>query len=483
MRWLKPLWKPRPPRPGGYREVWRVAAPIIVSMASFTLMQFIDRMFLARHGSVSLRAALPAGILAFTLTVFFQTLAGYAGTFVAQYHGAGRKAECARATAQGIWLALITWPLGLALIPVGIGLLTAAGHPADVLEAEIVYLSILMLGCGFWSLTHAVSGFFSGRGDTRTPMFASLVANLANIVLDYALIFGKWGFPAWGIAGAAVATVISSMLGMVILLALYYRPRIRTEYGTWSGRRFDWVLMKPLLRFGTPAALQTLQDVGAFAFFVVLLGRLPEADMAASNIAFSINNIAFMPLLGMGMAATIVVGQYQGARDPATAERAGRTAMNIGWIYMSVIALSFLLLPEFYFSLFTGEREGMVSMADVMPTGRWLLIMMAVWGLLDAINLIVSGALRGAGDTRFVLTATSLAIWLVWIPGELVILLWLEAGLIAAWLWMTVFVFLLAGVFWVRFRRGRWKSIEMIRRDPPAPIAAVHAANLPELET
>ena len=112
-----------------------MAAPIIVSMASFTLMQFCDRVFLARHGSVSLRASLPAGILAFTLTSFFQALAGYAGTFVAQYHGAGRKKECAEATAQGLWLGLLTWPLGLALIPIGSWLLSAAGHPADVLEA------------------------------------------------------------------------------------------------------------------------------------------------------------------------------------------------------------------------------------------------------------------------------------------------------------------------------------------------------------
>jgi MATE family multidrug resistance protein len=230
--------------------------------------------------------------------------------------------------------------------------------------------------------------------------------------------------------------------------------------------------MGPLLRFGTPAALQTLQDVGAFAFLVVLLGRLPEADLAASNIAFSINNVAFMPLLGMGMATTIVVGQYQGARNPETAAKAGLTAMKMSWAYMGVVALSFLLLPGPYFSLFTGDSAGMVTMADVMEKGRWLLVMMALWGMLDAINLVVGGALRGAGDTRFVLICTTLATWLVWIPGEAILLLWLDAGLIAAWLWMTVFIFVLAVGFWVRFRRGRWKTIEMIRHEPPVGEAA-----------
>ena len=468
-RWtsLKP-----PPSPGGYREMVRVAAPIIVTMASFTTMQFADRIFLAHHGSVSLRAAFPAGILALTLTMFFQALAGYSGTFVAQYHGAGQKRECGRATAQGLWVGLLTWPLGLALVPVGFWLLTVAGHPADVLAAEKTYLGILMLGCGFWAMGNAASGFFSGRGDTRTPMIAHIVSNLANIALDYALIFGRWGFPAWGIAGAAAATVLSSALGLAVLLAIYFRKEFRAEFGTWSGRRLEGRLMKPLLRYGVPASINSLQDVGAFTFFVVLLGRLPAADMAASNIAFSINNVAFMPLLGMGMAATILVGQYQGARKAATAERAGWTALKIGWAYMGVVALSFLLFPEPYFALFTGDAPGMVSLGEVLVKGRWLLGMMALWGLLDAINLMLGGALKGAGDTRFVLVYSALATWLVWMPGELVLLLWLEAGLMAAWVWMTLFVFLLAAGFWLRFKRGKWKTIAMITQAPVVvPVA------------
>ena len=450
-----------------------MAAPIIVSMASFTLMQFCDRVFLARYGSVELRAALPGGILAFTLTSFFQALAGYAGTFVAQYHGAGKKAECGRATAQGLWLGLLTWPLGLALIPAGFWLLSAAGHPADVLVAEKTYMGILMTGCGFWSMTNAVSGFFSGRGDTRTPMWAGIVANLLNIVLDYAHDFRPLGLSGVGHRGRGggdrdfVGAGTGDSAGDLFPGAV---PARNTPRG--RGWRLDWQLMGPLLRFGVPSALNTIQDVGSFAFFVLLLGRLPAADMAASNIAFSINNVAFMPLLGMGMAATIVVGQYQGARDPALAERAGLTAMKMAWAYMGIVALTFLFFPRPYFSLFTGDGEGMVSMSEIMVKGRWLLVMMAVWGLLDAINLVIAGALKGAGDTRFVLLCTSLATWLLWIPGEVVLLLWLDAGLLAAWIWMTAFIFLLAIGFWLRFRRGRWKTIEMIQQAPLEPQPA-----------
>ena len=373
-------------------------------------------------------------------------------------------------------MGLLTWPLGLALVPFGFWLLSVAGHPADVLAAEKIYLGILMLGCGFWAMGNAASGFFSGRGDTRTPMVAHIASNLANIALDYALIFGHWGFPAWGIAGAAVATVASSAVGLAILLGVYFRKKFRDEYGTAAAQHLEWRLLKPLLRYGIPASLNSLQDLGSFALFVVLLGRLPEADLAASNIAFSINNVAFMPLLGMGMAATILVGQYQGARKPATAERAGITALKIGWAYMGFIALTFVLIPQPYFALFTGEAPGMVTLGEVLDKGRWLLAMMAIWGLLDAINLIVGGALKGAGDTRFVLIYSALTTWLIWMPGELVLLLWLDAGLMAAWLWMTLFVFLLAGGFWLRFKRGKWKAIEMIPQAPVPGIAALPSA-------
>ena len=171
------------------------------------------------------------------------------------------------------------------------------------------------------------------------------------------------------------------------------------------------------------------------------------------------------------MAATILVGQYQGARKSATAERAGFTALKMAWVYMGVVALSFLLFPQPYFALFTGDAPGMVSLGEVLGKGRWLLAMMALWGLLDAINLVVGGALKGAGDTRFVLVYSALTTWLVWMPGELALLLWLDAGLMAAWLWMTVFVFLLAIGFWLRFKRGKWKTIEMIRHEPPVAEA------------
>lgn len=454
--------------PGGYRETLEVAWPLIVSMGSFTLMQFADRLFLAWHSAVSIQAALPAGILAFTLISGFVALAGYANTFVAQYHGAGDPRGCSRATAQGLWLALLSWPLILLLIPVGWGILRLSGHEPRVLAEEHAYFTIVMLGGVASPLGAAISSFFSGRGDTRTTMFTNLLGHVANVALDYALIFGRWGFPALGIRGAAWATVIAGFVSPVLLFLLYWRRPYAEAFGTRAELRFDSALFRRMIRFGTPAAVHLVLDVGAFTLFVLLTGRLDAISFAASNIALSINNVAFMPLIGMGIAASILVGRYQGQRRSDLAERAAWSSLKLGWLYMAVVGISFAAWPEAYLKLFAARGQEELPASALVPVGRQLLLMMAIWGLFDAANLIIGGALKGAGDTRFVMIYSLAMAWGVWIPAEWIVFQSPRRGIIPAWIVMTAYVFLLAAGFFWRFLRGTWRRIELI--EPLRPL-------------
>ncbi|HBA84450.1 MAG TPA: MATE family efflux transporter [Verrucomicrobia bacterium] len=468
---LKERWRKQ--SPGGYRETLRVAYPLIISTGSFTVMQFCDRMFLAWYSSSAIKAALPAGILSFTFICGFMALAGYANTFVAQYHGAGDRLGCSRATAQGVILSLLSWPLMLLLMPVGFWILKLSGHAPDVLADELIYFKILMWGSVTVPLGSAIGSFFTGRGDTFTNMIATIVANVVNIVLDYALIFGRWGFPEMGIAGAAWATIVSGLVTPAILFALYFcQQKLVAEYDTWKTFRWDGALLWRMVRFGAPSAVHLLLDISSFTLFVLWVGRMGGTEQAASNIALSINNLAFMPLIGMSIAASILVGQYQGRRDSATAERASWSALKIGWIYMLIVALTFILFPRAYFSLFTDRSASGVLLADILPMGRYLLLMMAVWGLMDAANLILSGALKGAGDTRFVMYYSVAMNWCFWITGEALIIFVFDGGLLAAWSWLTAYVMLTAfGFFW-RFRGGRWKTIDLLERETPRQPSA-----------
>lgn len=459
----------QPESPGGYRETLRVALPLVASMASFTVMQFCDRLFLSWYSSVSIRAALPAGILAFTMICAFMALAGYAGTIVAQYHGAGDPSSCSRATAQGVWVALLSWPLILALLPPGRWLLVHAGHAPDVVPEELAYFTILMVGGVTVPLGAAVSGFFIGRGDTRTNMLASMAGHAVNAVLDYGLIFGRFGMPRLGITGAAIATVAAGVVTPAILLLIYFAPRMHARYGTRRHLRLEPAMMRRLLRFGLPSAWHMLADVGTFAAFVLLSARLEATALAASNIAFSINNLAFMPLVGLGMAASILVGQHQGAGRSRYAERAGWTALKLGAFYMVLTGVSFACFPGMYFRLFASGQNNGLEAAALLPVGRRLLLMMAAWGLMDAVNIILGGALKGAGDTRFVMLYSIIMGWVVWLGGEVLILVVFRRGIVAAWVWLMIYVWILAIGFFLRWRRGKWKAIRMI--ESPTPMS------------
>lgn len=460
----------RPPSPGGYRELWRLAYPLVLSTAGMTINQFVDRILLGRHSLVNIQAALPAGIMAFTLIAGFMALCGYVNTFVAQHHGAGQPRECARMTAQGVFLALLSWPVMLALIPLGEWLLRLSNHPPAVLEAELAYFRPLLWGSVAVPLGHAIGSFYTGRGDNLRNMLAMLAGNAVNIVLDYAWIFGRWGFPEWGIAGAAWATVIGGFVPPLLLFLHYFgSARIRRLYDTVGTFSFQWLETRRLLRFGLPAALHFILDIGGFTFFVLLLGRLGGLELAASNIAFSINHLSFMPLVGLGVAVSTLVGQYQGRGDSATAEKAGWRGMIMGWAYAFATGLLFVLVPGPLFRIFA-EKGNPASVAPLLPLARPLMIGVAAWGLLDACNIILSSALKGAGDTRFVMAWSMAVCWGFWITGELVILLFLKAGLMASWVWLVLYVCILGLGFLWRFRSGRWKTIEVIDRQiPPLP--------------
>ena len=451
---------------GGYRELLQVAWPLIVNSGTFAVLNFSDRLFLSSYGEAEFRASLPAGILFFTLVCGFMALAGFVNTFVAQMWGAGDKQGCARATAQGIFFSIISIPLIMVLAPFGLWILRLSGHGPDVLVLEQEYLSILMWCGGGMTLSSALSSFFSGRGETRVIMVCNIVANGINVLLNYLLIFGKWGLPEMGIAGAGWATVIGSWISPVIFAALYFSPRINAEFGTLRNLRYDHRLFKRMIRFGLPSGLHWCLDVAAFSVFVLLVGRIGDVEHIASNIALSINLIAFMPMIGMGIAASILVGQYLGREQPHYAEKAGWLALKIGAGYVAFISTTFLLFPGFYTRMFASDTASMVPTEELMRTVRILLAMLAVWGVADASALILSGALKGAGDTHFVMYFQSVVAWGFLVVGQVLIVVALKGGIYLSWGWTLCYVLILGFGFLLRFRSGRWKSIDLLDRRP-----------------
>ena len=208
-------------------------------------------------------------------------------------------------------------------------------------------------------------------------------------------------------------------------------------------------------------------DLASFSFFVLLVGRIGETAFIASNIALSVNMIAFMPAIGIGQAVGTLVGQFQGRGDSDSAEKIARKGLGISWGYTLLVKLSYLLMPAVYIRLFA--RGEVMPFEEIFPITYALLFCAALWGVLEATNAVLSGALRGAGDTHFVMWFHTAIAWGVFATGEALILLVFGGGVVAAWTWAIVYFMLLSIGFIWRFRSGRWKQIELIGRKPSLP--------------
>ena len=450
--------------PDSYREIIAVSFPIIAAMAGRTIMMFCDRLFLAQHSQLELQAALPAGILSFTMMCVFYGTVSYAGTFVAQYFGADDHEGCSRALAQGIFLAILSAPVMAAMAVPGTYILGLAGHAPEVFELEKVYFRIMMFSAAGPIFTAAASSFWNGRGKTVHTMLAVLAGAGMNILLDYLMIFGRLGFPEMGIEGAAVATAISSFIPGTILTVAAYTGRTAREYRTRENFRFSGKLTARILRFGFPAGLQIFMDVASFTIFIFIAGRLGTVDFTANNLVFSVNNLAFNPLLGFGFATTVIVGRCIGMRRTDMAVRATRRTLLLSLCYFLPLAATFVAFPNFYTRLFFSP-DSACSLEELASTAGKLLAIVAAWGVFDAVNLMYGGALRGAGDTKFVVLVSGILAWGFWIPGVLYLYVVLDAGIVGLWLFTSLYVAIFGLVFFLRFRTGRWRDIDLLGRE------------------
>jgi len=447
--------------PDSYREIIAISFPIIAAMAGRTIMMFCDRLFLAQHSQLELQAALPAGILSFTLLCVFYGTVSYSGTFIAQYFGAEDKEGCSRSLAQGLFLTMLSAPILAALAIPGSLLFDFSGHAPEIIALEKVYFQILMFSAAGPVFTAAASSFWNGRGKTVPTMLAVMAGAGINIFLDYVMIFGKLGFPEMGIKGAAIATAISSFIPGTLLTIAAFTGKTAVEYRTRENFRFSKRLTRRIIKFGFPAGLQIFMDVASFTVFIFIAGRLGAIDFTANNLALTVNNLTFNPLLGFGFATTVIVGRCIGMGRNDLAVKVTRRTLLLALCYFVPLAATFVLFPGFFTRLFFSP-DSVCTVEELASTAGKLLALIAAWGVFDAVNLMYSGALRGAGDTKFVVWASGLLAWILWIPGVIYLYAVQNAGIVTLWLFTSLYIAILALVFFLRFRTGRWKRIDLL---------------------
>lgn len=444
-----------------YKDIFTLSLPLILSMSGIMLMQFVDAIFLSWYSADAIAAVVPAAMASMMITSAFSGTAGYTSIFVAQFLGAGRRESAAQAVWQGTWFALVSGLLLMLVALAATPLFAVVGHAPRLQAMEATFFRISCFGALFVVLSSAVSGFFMGRGDTRTVMVVQLSSLALNAVLDYVFIFGKFGAPEMGIMGAALATVSASGAGAAAFTVLFFTKRNRGEWGTWKSRAFDPALFGKLVAFGFPSGVRFTIEMTAWTIFVFFIGRIGGAELAATNIAWRINGIAFFPIIGFAQAVSILVGNAQGAKRSDVAKKVVWRGLFISQLWMLLLATVFVTLPLPLLNIFnTADPTQAAVFARLEATGVILLRFVALYCLVDAFNYIFVSALIAAGDTRWTLVA-SLILNAVFIFALFAADHW-RRTLNTEWIIATAFVMVQALVWYGRFLQGKWRNFEVV---------------------
>lgn len=446
--------------PGGIKELLVLAVPMIISTACDGIMTLTDRLFLARVGPEQMNAALGGGVTMQMLMFFFVGLTGYSTALVAQYFGAGDKPKASIAAFQAIIVTILAWPIILLLKPLTIHFFHFMNIPQSQIGYQVEYLNILAWGGLFSMMRYTLGCYFSGIGKTKIVMVATIVAMVVNVILDYILVFGKFGFPAMSVKGAALATIIGAFCAMVILIIAYLKHNNRVEFAVMKSFHFNPTIMKKLLYYGSPAGMEMFLNFAAFSTMVALFHSRGDVAATATTIMFNWDLVSFIPLLGIEIAVTSLTGRYMGAEKPELAHRSAISAVKTGIFYSVVILALFVFIPETLVRVFHPENPSAVF-DEAVPIAVAMIRIASLYVLVEAVLVALVGALRGAGDTYFTMIASVTAHW-SFIPILYVALDVLKLSVPFSWFLLVLFFLVFCTVLIYRFRSGKWKKLRVI---------------------
>jgi MATE family multidrug resistance protein len=431
-------------------------------------MTFTDRLFLSRLGSEQMNAAMGGAVAMQMMMFFFIGLTGYTTALVAQYYGSGQKKMSGVASFQAILIALAAYPIILLCSPLSLHFFSYMHVPESQLPYQISYFNIVIYGVIFSILRNCLSCYFSGLGRTKVVMMAALASVLVNVVLDYIMIYGKLGFPAMGVSGAAIATIIGSITGLGVLAAVYFGRYNRENFDIMKSFKFNKVVMRKLLYFGYPAGLELFLNFLGFTVIIFMFHSRGTEVATATTIMFSWDMATFIPLLGIEIAVTSLVGRYMGAGDPETAHRAAMSGIKTGIFYSVVVLILFVTIPEKLAMVFRPQTHSLIF-DQALPIATSMIRIATLYVLAEAMMVALVGALRGAGDTHWTMIASVTFHW-TFIPLLWVMFHVFNASAVMGWLALVILFLIFCFALYLRYRSGKWKKMRVI--DVELPVMA-----------
>jgi len=436
------------------RDVLRLALPAMGEQLLSMTVGIVDTFLVGHLGAAPLAAVGLANQWIFMAMTLFGAIATGATALIARFIGAKDPEQADEVLRQAMLLGVLVGTaatvLGLTLTEPAIRLLGAQG---EVIALGTAYLRTVAGIFLFSTLMFIGNASLRGAGDTRTPLLVMLVVNAINIAVAWTLVNGMFGFPRLGVVGSAVGAATGRLIGGVLVVSILLKGRSGIHLRLY-GMHFDREMIRRILHVGVPTGLEQLLFRTGHMVFARILAEMGTVVYAANQVAINAWSLSFMPGFGFALAATTLVGQSLGAKDPEGAQQRGYTAYRLGAALMGAVGLTFLLFPAQIMGFFTDE-------AEIIAVGTLPLRMIGLIQPILAATMIFAGALRGAGDTRWPMAVTGISIWFIRLPlAYLFGLVW-GWGLAGAWGAFALDLSLRGLLNFLRFRGGRWKTVKV----------------------
>lgn len=456
------------PPQSGMTQVASMSWPASLTMLNTTVIKFVDGYMVSHVGHVEFGAQYAAGMLAFGPEAMALGLLTVVNTFVSQNFGAGRNRRAGLYAWAGVAIAVCFAALMLPLAGLAGPIFSALNHTAALQAQEAMYFRYMIFGALLTLPARVFEQFFFGIHRSRIVLAVSVLANVVNVAVNYALIFGEFGMPRMGLEGAAIGSLTAWGLQLVVLAAVFLARPMRRKFGTHMVRRLRWRQCKDLIRVGWPAGVQLCNDILCWGLFTTILvgSYFGEAHMAATTVAMRYIGLSFMPAVGIGVATTAIVGKCIGEGRPDEARKRAHSALLIAVLYMGACGLAFWLLryPMVRFLLANSPGDAVADLEGTVEIAANIMLCAAAFQLLDAVGIVYIGALRGAGDTYWAMVTTIIVSWITIIGGGWLMVHFVpQLESIGPWIAASVYVMILGILMARRFESGAWRKIDLLR--------------------
>ena len=442
------------PRPSAQRRVFNLAWPVIGESFLETMLMVVDTWMVAQLSTAAIAGVGASVQVLFFIIAALGALSVGSSVLVAQAFGAGKLADAARLARQSIvWSIILSLPLAVTGFFLAGPVIALFRTEADVARIGVEYLQVTMATVVVLIVLMIGGGALRGLGDSQTPMRVTALANFVNVFLTYGLIFGVAGLPALGAVGSAWGTFLSRLLAAILLLIVMWRGRQGVSISGSSNWLPEISVASSVLRIGVPAALEQLLTSAAFTSMTAIVATLGTAALASHRIAFNVLSLSFLPGFGFAIAATALVGQSVGARQPEEAAEAAAIATRWAAVWMAAMGVVSYLLAEPIMRLFSQETA-------VVNDGVAAIQVVALAQPFWAVLFVQSGALRGMGNTSFPLRANTCGIWSTMLIAWLAVT-YFSGGITQVWGVFLITSPIMAIILWKRFRRAvkEWSDV------------------------